>query len=330
MSIFTSLLGGIFGGVGAYRSGRDQNKEARSARQSVDDKVVQAQEINRADQARAIAYRDADQARINAQERGYDFGKLRDDALKAGFNPLTALQATGGQGYGLANEVLTTPFLAESGLAMDRANLFGSLSQDVVRSAGYVGDAIGAFGNGFMSQLNLDRDFSLQGRSLDLEGKRLVMDQAMQNAMVRQGGGSSGPFGGGGVMPVTPVSSPTFWDGVKNWADPVQDLLVGNRPEQVQPIQNMSPFWKMVAPWTGGTVLMPGSDGDNMGLDELMVWAGMVGPQVAKNWAVKGGQYLWSNMPSYEFSANGPTRGNPTGQPTGGYRGRGGWVDTWW
>lgn len=38
------------------------------------------------------------EARLRAAT-GYDFTKLRDQAISAGFNPLTVLQATGGAGY---------------------------------------------------------------------------------------------------------------------------------------------------------------------------------------------------------------------------------------
>jgi hypothetical protein len=47
-----------------------------------------------------------------SQPRGTDFVKLRDDALKAGFNPLTALGATGGAGY-------QTPALSSSSFIGD-------------------------------------------------------------------------------------------------------------------------------------------------------------------------------------------------------------------
>lgn len=50
-----------------------------------------------------------DEKRLRANQ-GVNFKLLRKQAEKAGFNPLTALMATGGAGYQNANNVLQTPF----------------------------------------------------------------------------------------------------------------------------------------------------------------------------------------------------------------------------
>lgn len=85
--------------------------------------------------------------------RGIDFVKLRDDAIKAGFNPLTALNATGGQGY-------------------DRVAGLPSLG-----SAAFMGDAVSSFGKALFD-LRLQESDQLARSQLayGLQGQRVSVD----------------------------------------------------------------------------------------------------------------------------------------------------------
>lgn len=95
--------------------------------------------------------------------RGVDFVKLRDDAIKGGFNPLTALNATGGQGY-------------------DRVAGLPSLG-----SAAFIGDAMSSFGKSLF-------DLRLQ-ESDQLARAQLAYGLQGQRVAVETGPSSYGDFG---------------------------------------------------------------------------------------------------------------------------------------
>ncbi|AXH76271.1 MAG: hypothetical protein [Microviridae sp.] len=232
------LLAGLLSGVSSLVGGWQRSRAAKR------------------DQERALKMQREDQARIDAQEHGVDFSKLRDDALKAGFNPVTALGATGGQGYGLERPVLTSPFVPYA------------------EAAGYFGDAIGAFGDSYMNQMNNDREFQL--RLSDAEHSWAAQ------ANYAAGAGAGGPFGyvgggGGGSAPQTPSGSTGFSD----W---FAGLLAAGREVLVSPLQDTPGFFYVSNPVLGGRVTIMGDNGEPWGWDEMASFAGQAGPQAVMNW----------------------------------------------
>lgn len=148
-------VGNVIGGKKADKAAKraiadnqtDRNDAVVMTRQDQD----RLNAMTAADQARAIGYRKDDEARMKAAT-GYDLVKLRDDAVKAGFNPLTVLQSTGGAGYDGRGAVMTTPFVASEFLST--ADPFIAMSGAVaaargvrVDTAGYLGKAIAGLGD---------------------------------------------------------------------------------------------------------------------------------------------------------------------------------------
>lgn len=138
-----NLLGGLIGGGRRDKRAMRQLGEIQDAA----DDVVRAAE---ADQVRAVEYARQDEARLKAAT-GYDFVKLRDDAQKAGFNPLTVLGATGGAGYDGRGAVVMSPFISMADAARVRVDARLGAMGTVVETAGYAGDAIANAGAAFVS-----------------------------------------------------------------------------------------------------------------------------------------------------------------------------------
>lgn len=189
--MFGALIAGGIAGLGSLLSGSSQNKAAKNQQRNVDALSLYAIDQAKRDQAKALELAAADEARLKAAT-GYDLVKLREDAMKGGFNPLTVLQATGGAGYDGRGAVVMSPFMPIAGDYWNRANLYAGGSAAIINSAGYIGDAIGSAGSAFFNQAN-------QQASLDLEAARVSLARD-ELAMMAQ------PFGGGFVRQTT--SSP--------------------------------------------------------------------------------------------------------------------------
>lgn len=130
------LIAGIASGVGSLIGARQRKKQAAR------------------DAARALQLAREDERRLK-DATGYDFEKLRDQAVAAGFNPLTVLQATGGQGYDGRGAIVTSPFVPQA------------------QYAGYIGDAIGAGLQTYLDVRQQDRMFKLDAQRNDLLSREL-------------------------------------------------------------------------------------------------------------------------------------------------------------
>lgn len=146
------LAGGLFGG-----------SSRKKAAEEVFDAVKQKLKDSTASADFAISQISADRAaaaEYDAAHSGYDLAKLRDEAQAAGFNPLTVLAATGGQGY--SRGLISSPFISMSDAMFRKADLEashanslqGGAGQATVDTAGYLGDAIAAAGNAYFGQAN--------------------------------------------------------------------------------------------------------------------------------------------------------------------------------
>lgn len=305
--IAIQALGGLFGGMSRNNAARKlTNRVVGEATERIQ-LASQDHDINAAaaaaDQQRAIDYRAADEARMKAAT-GLDLAKLRADAEAAGFNPLTVLQSTGGMGYDGRGAILTTPFIATPQRRLadydNTAELLAGVGQTQVQTAGYFGDALAGVGAGMtaLSEANAQRDHEMRMLQLQVEG--------VTNA--RRLGGGYTTTGGGMVTANKVTASPveTFtgfsWGGVKDWFG---NVLTGNRPERKDPQSNISGTMTIEAPWLGGRGYVAGSDGDIMGMSELIAAGIQLLPQAAWNWASKMNAPGWSDKPSPGAAAPG-------------------------
>lgn len=130
-------IGAALKGAGSLLGGRARKRAAYNADRRMG-------RIARKDQARAKALAREDEARLQKAHKegiGYDLEKLRDEAVEAGFNPLSVLQTTGAANYATTPvPVLTTPFVPMGDYRQ-------ATTQGRVETAGYVGDAIYGAGN---------------------------------------------------------------------------------------------------------------------------------------------------------------------------------------
>lgn len=196
----TALIAGAIQGLGGLLGGRSRNKAARQMRRdaitAADDQVAAARadqirvaQLRASEQARAIEYRNADEARLR-EATGLDLEALRNDAVAAGFNPLTVLNATGGMGYDGRGAVLTTPFVStefigEQDAFANRAGIFAGSGQAVVETSGYFGDALSQGASAFFDQLNAQTAFNLE------RARNAIYERDTINSAA----GSAGPFG---------------------------------------------------------------------------------------------------------------------------------------
>lgn len=151
------MFGILAGLVGSVISGKAKRKAAKNQQAAAVAGVDQDREY-----AKALALYDSE--RLKAAS-GFNLGKLRDDAIKAGFNPLTLLQATGGAGYDGRGAVVLTPF------GGSRSDAIVNTSADVVGSAGYIGDAISGAGAAFSEQRYRQQVLDLDRRRYELEAR---------------------------------------------------------------------------------------------------------------------------------------------------------------
>lgn len=135
--------------VGKLVGGGQQQKYAKRYRAEAQAAAEEAIRAVQREKQEVKDIRAEDEARLKAAT-GYDLVKLRDDAIKAGFNPLTVLGATGGAGYDGRGAVLTTPFVSSEGAYARGLDANIATGQAVIGGAGYVGDAISGIGDGLV------------------------------------------------------------------------------------------------------------------------------------------------------------------------------------
>lgn len=219
--------------IGSLVGGRAKKRAAKKLAADIDAAASDVIQQTKNDAQQALALARDDERRLK-EATGYDLGKLRDDAIKAGFNPLTVLQATGAAGYDGRGAVVTSPFVAEAPAWEARMNAKLSAGGAVVDTSGYVGQAISAAGSGYFDQRNADAQ---------LETEKL-RTQLMQAEFQNIAGGSAGsgytPFGAP-VRGVT-ASPVTAFGGSGVTSD---GLPAGEPPMQVQPASSEF-MWKKV------------------------------------------------------------------------------------
>jgi len=200
-----ALLAGGVSLLGNALGGRSRNKSAKNARTNTDKLAVYAIQQEAKDAARALELAREDEARLRAAT-GYDFKKLRDDAIAAGFNPLTALQATGGAGYDGRGAVVMSPFMPLATGKWNRANLYAGASGAVIETAGYMGDALASAGSAFVDQLNQTKTQALEAERNRILAAEVFGGLTQQYSGAGSGGATASPFygnatrGGGGSL----------------------------------------------------------------------------------------------------------------------------------
>lgn len=233
---------------GNLLSGLSKKKAAKKLRNDIIKKVDERQEmaerdtmyntiVRGQDQERAIQYRKDDEARLK-EATGIDFQKLRDDAQKAGFNPLTALQLTGGAGYDGRGAVLTTPFMdtPERHLADydNTPDLLAGVGGTMVDSAGYFGDAIAGLGSNL---IGLSADQAARAHEVNLAQMQL---NGRTPARTANGGGtySGGTYMGADRVTASPVvDDKPFWE---RWMAKAADAGYGDRDHLREPYRDMT------------------------------------------------------------------------------------------
>lgn len=118
-----SLIGpalGLFGGALGNRAQASANDANIAAQERINAQNIAAQE---AADARNLAL----VKEFNAS-KGVDFEKLRADAAKAGFNPLTALGATGGAGYSNIPPPMGSAAMSQAAFVAPTMSLSDSIS----------------------------------------------------------------------------------------------------------------------------------------------------------------------------------------------------------
>lgn len=225
-------------------------------------------QITDADQQRAIQYARSDEARMVAAHRdavGYDFGRLVKEAKEAGFNPLTALAATGAANYARTPApVIATPFLerVKVGSQLVGSNLVGSsfaarpqidsagaylggsagvqnAAQQKVAASGYFGDVISGLGNAYTGYT--------------VEQARAKRDADLAEA-IRTGGSRSSVRGGRGgfatsrVLDARPVGNVPP-SGYLGDALPSEDLAARTPVAAGGVVLPQNPWWSNATEW---------------------------------------------------------------------------------
>lgn len=244
---FISMGVEALGGLLAGRSRKKAADQIRRDAYDTGDLIVQA---TREDQARAIEYKQHDQKAIDERGAlGIDFKKLVRDAQKAGFNPLTALAATGGAGYDRPG-ILTTPFLPMADAFASRANLVVGAGPAQMQSAGYFGDVLAGLGSNLF---RLSESEAQRAHEFDLMRLEAAGRSATRQAL--PGTASQGGFMGASNVTMSPTSGTALTYGLQ---------LDGNfpgRPSRVDPVPDM-PMWMEVEDGLGNKIVMPNSDMD--------------------------------------------------------------------
>lgn len=301
-----SAIAGIGQVAGGLIGGRAQKKAAKQVRAdafaTASDAVDSARrddqrrlDLTRNDQKRLQALIAADQGRLQglitddrryaeelairdsnrlASSRGYDLVKLREQAIAAGFNPISVLNATGGAGYDMAGSVITTPFVARSGGFMaqsagfipelasfdgeaddmwNRANLTTGAGQAVIDTSGYVGRAISSGSSAYV-----DAAFN----QAQAQSDRMIAQAALNNSISAgraTGGQTVGRFPQQGAMvSASPQEAfPREWWKPANLARSIQEMpLWASITSQGQrTVVGEGPDWEsqLSAIWMEGT-----------------------------------------------------------------------------
>jgi hypothetical protein len=274
-----ALIAGIAQGIGALLGGRSRKKSAKRAEKIARQQGEEIVAANRADQERAIQYRDADQATLRAEGVGYDFAKLRADALAAGFNPLTILGATGGAGYDRASTVLSTPFIGTSEAMMARAQLITGGATGRIVTSGYVGDSIMSAASGYFQQKNADD-------LMKLDYARLAQERALagRSAFGASGVGYNAGYGTGATVggifdQDTPSGDNSSW---------FSRMVTKGREIIPQGVADIPGFIRVQNGF--GSTYVPGSDGDPWDIwQDAGVGAAMAVAHPVQMWNVIGG-----------------------------------------
>lgn len=187
----------------------------------------------------------------------HKFEVLRDAAIRGGFNPLTALQATGGAGYGAFPS--SAPPLASVEL------LTGALQGAADEITGEAAQRRAA-----------DR--------LNLELAQLRLDQA-RSGVVAYAPPSAAAGIGGGPSPLGRSASVTATAS----GGTVAGVIFGDRPITEVPVSNTSGGMVVQNGLTAGEIVVPG-DSEPWGIDELLSVAVVGAPQIAWNWAREFGR----------------------------------------
>jgi hypothetical protein len=274
-----ALIAGMAQGVGGLLGGRSRKKAAKRAEKIARQQGEEVAAANRADQERAIQYRDADQAALRAEGVGYDFAKLRADAQAAGFNPLTILGATGGAGYDRASTVLSTPFIGTSEAMMARADLITGGATNRISTSGYVGDSIMSAASGYFQQKNADD-------LMKLDYARLAQERALagRSAFGASGVGYNAGYGTGATVggifdQDTPSGDKSSW---------FSRMVSMGREIIAQPLEDIPGFIRVQNGF--GVTYVPGSGGDpwDTGEDLTVLGSTLLEHPVAV-WNVIGG-----------------------------------------
>lgn len=162
----SQLLGGLLSAGSQKKAAKKALNEARRQQQYL---IAAARE----DAYTAQVKRDADMAQL-AKMRGVDLVKLREDAVAAGFNPLTVLQATGAAQYDRADGFISSPFMPVSDAYRTGADYVMQARGLGVQTAGGVGAAIANAGSAFVNT--------------KMSVAEMRMQQQMLKAMLSDGG----------------------------------------------------------------------------------------------------------------------------------------------
>lgn len=184
-----AVVAGVAQGIGSFLSGRSRAGEARVARRAVDSKMEEA-----------IRYAKRMNKKQGGQATGLDLQKLRDEAISAGFNPLTVLAATGGGGY----QRVLSPFGDVASMMVRRAELVGQMSGSVIETAGYLGEAISSGVGSYFGQRNID-----SANALDAARTAAIAGVGSQGTASTAG--RYQPFGGAPVVVQDGGLLPSDW-----------------------------------------------------------------------------------------------------------------------
>lgn len=229
------LVGMAVDAVGKLVGGGQKQKYAKRYRaeaQAAADEAVRAVQLEKQE---VKDLRAEDEARLKAAT-GYDLVKLRQDAIKAGFNPLTVLSATGGAGYDGRGAVLTTPFVSSEGAYARRLEANMGTGQAVIDGAGYVGDAIAGLGQSLVDYGSLRMQQRHEAAMLEasLRGNTSAPG-AVRGTRINSGrAGSVPPLVGAARVTASPI-------GVTPQVNPAE-VRYPDRPVSVNPKDDV-PMW---------------------------------------------------------------------------------------
>ncbi len=199
--------------------------------------------------------------RQSKQDAANKFVDLRDAAIAGGFNPLTALQATGGAGFGAYTS--SAPPLASIEL------LTGAMDKIHDQASGAAA---------IRHQMDV---VNLQRAKLALEKDRAAVVAAYAPPSSARSVGGGSPRLGGNTTVVGTVNAGVATGPQMTWLD---KWLYPGRDKSIKPVENLSGTLQVENTLTGGPVTIGGSDGDPWGLEEWVPIVVQGAPQVVWNW----------------------------------------------